>query len=379
MKKLIPAIAAMLLLASCKTSQDYLLRSNEDKTLYDVVKQLNKHGDDTIAIAALPEVYRQVQQKHLDKIEAYNTYTDISRWEKILSEYYILQSMYDAVEGSDAATRLIKAVSYQNQINAVKQGAAEAYYQTGISYLNQQTREDAKKAYNSFKKTGNWVSNYKDSKAQMDIAYEAGIVNVLINQVQDNSVFINTNWQGNAYSNNNFAQKLSTELGGNYASRYPAKFYTERDLRYNDDVQPDWITDLTVREMDIPRPTVYNYSRNLSKKIETGKDTAGKVTYQTVYATLNIQKQSFNARATMDVNITAADTRKNIFYDNYSNSYYWQQEVASYSGDSRALSSNDWALVNNRYNMPRKEEIMNELYQGIYSQVKSNISSLVSW
>ena len=132
--------------------------------------------------------------------------------------------------------------------------------------------------------------------------------------------------------------------------------------------------------MDMPRPTGYNYNRNLSKQIVTGTDSTGKQIYQTVYATLNIQRQSFTARGQMDVNITDIHTRKNIGYDSYNDSYEWQEEKATYSGDSRALSSNDWALVNNNnFNMPRKEEILNELYKKIYPQIKNKISYAVDW
>ena len=377
MKKIIPAIAVLFLFASCKTSKDYLLRSNEDKTLYDVVKQLNKHADDENASKALAEVYTQVQQKHLDKIETYKSYTDLNRWDKISAEYNMLQNMYEAITNSDAAAKLIKANSYQKQIDSVKQAAAEDYYQIGLSYLQRHSRDDAKLAYSTFKKAGKWVNNYKDIKAKMDFAYENAIVNVLINPVQDNSVFISSGWNNN-FSSDYLSQNLVRDLGGKYASQYPARFYTERETNRND-IQPDWVVDLTLREMDIPRPTFYNYSRNLSKQIETGRDTSGRIIYQTVYATLNIQKQSFNARAQMDINITEVATRKNILYNSYSDTYNWQQEVASYSGDSRALSSNDWTLVNNRYNQPSKEDIMNELYRGIYPQIKNRISNAANW
>jgi len=58
----------------------------------------------------------------------------------------------------------------------------------------------------------------------------------------------------------------------------------------------------------------------------------------------------------------------------------WQQEYATYSGDSRALSNNDLAILNNNnYQQPRKEDILNELYQKIYPQVKSGIYNAVRW
>ena len=381
MKRLLFITATLFLLASCKTSKDYLSRGDEDKTLFDIVKKLNRHNNDEDAVKALPEVYARVQQNHLKKINTYKNYKEISRWDKIVEEYSTLQRMYEAVSNTDGASRLVNAVNYQNNIYDAKQNAAEDYYQQGNLLLANSGRDNAKKAYSYFKKADKWVPGFKDAKSKMDEAYQNATINVVINPVQDNSFFFNSGWgnTGYNYSNEYFQQTLIRELGGKYASRYAAKFYTEWEAR-RDNVQPDWVVDLTLRNMDIPRPTAYNYSRNVSQQVEAGRDTSGKTIYKTVYATINISKQSFTARGQMDVNITDAASRRNISYNTYSDDYRWEEEHATYSGDSRALSNNDWALINNsRYNEPRKEDVLNELYRKIYPQVKNRISYAVDW
>ena len=381
MKRLLFITATLFLLASCKTSKDYLSRGDEDKTLFDIVKKLNKHNNDEDAVKALPEVYARVQQNHLKKINTYKNYKEISRWDKIVEEYSTLQRMYEAVSNTDGASRLVNAVNYQNNIYDAKQNAAEDYYQQGNLLLANSGRDNAKKAYSYFKKADKWVPGFKDAKSKMDEAYQNATINVVINPVQDNSFFFNSGWgnTGYNYSNEYFQQTLIRELGGKYASRYAAKFYTEWEAR-RDNVQPDWVVDLTLRNMDIPRPTAYNYSRNVSQQVEAGRDTSGKTIYKTVYATINISKQSFTARGQMDVNITDAASRRNISYNTYSDDYRWEEEHATYNGDSRALSNNDWALINNsRYNEPRKEDVLNELYRKIYPQVKNRISYAVDW
>ena len=381
MKRLLLITATLFLLSSCKTSKDYLSRGDEDKTLFDIVKKLGKHSNDEDAVNALPEVYARVQQNHLKKINTYKTYKEISRWDKIIEEYSTLQRMYETVSNTDGANRLVNAVNYQNDIYDAKQNAAADYYEQAVTLLQSNYRDDAKKAYSYFKKAGNWVPGYKDAKSKMDEAYLNATINVVINPVQDNSFFFNSGWgnTGYNYSNEYFQQTLIRELGGKYASRYPAKFYTEWEAR-RDNVQPDWVVELTLRNMNIPRPTTYNYSRNVNKQIEAGKDSSGKTIYKTVYATLNISKQSFTARGQMDVNITDVTSRKNISYNTYSDDYRWEEENATYTGDSRALNNNDWALVNNkRYNEPRKEDVLNELYRKIYPQVKNRISYAVDW
>jgi hypothetical protein len=381
MKQLLLITATIFLLASCKTSKDYLSRADEDKTLFDIVKALNKHANDDSAFRALPIVYDRVQQNHLKKIENYKNYKEISRWDKIIDEYATLQEMYEAISSSDAASRLVHPASYQNDIYDAKQLAAEDYYQLGLTLLQSSRRDDTKKAYNYFKRTDRYVSGYKDSKAKMEEAFQNAVINVVINPVADNSFFFNSGWgnYGYNYSNEYFQQTLIRELGGTYATRYPAKFYTDWEAR-RDNVKPDWVVDLTLRNMDIPRPTNYTYSRNVSQQIETGRDSSGNTKYQTVYATINITKQSFTARGQMDVNITDVVSRKNIGYSTYTEDYRWEQERATYTGDRRALSSNDLVLINNiNYSEPRKEEVLNELYRKIYPQVKNRISYSVDW
>lgn len=382
MKRLLLFATTLFVLAGCKTSKDYLSRVDEDRTLFDVVKRLDKKSSDEDALKALPEVYKTVQEKHLRKIASLNSSKELNRWDKLVDEYSALQNMYEAIINVDAAARLVNATSYETEIYETKQNAADAYYTEAAALLQSNYRDDIKRSYNYFKKADKWVAGYKDARSKMDEAYQNATVDVLINPVQDNSFFFNTGWgnTGYNYSNEYFQQNLVRDLGGKYASRYPARFYTEWEAR-RDNVKPQWVVDLTLRNLDIPRPYTSNYSRSVNKRIENGKDTSGKPVYQTVYATLQISKQSFTARAQMDVNITDVTTRKNISYNSYSDDFRWEEERATYTGDSRALDSNDWALINNsRYNQqPRKEEVLNELYRKIYPQVKNRISYAVDW
>ncbi len=380
MKKLLFIITTILVFVSCKTSKDYLSKSQDDKTLFDIVKQLNKHSDDANATLALPQVYTILQQKHLKNIEKFNNSTELNRWDKIASAYRSLQGMYDAIDNSSAASGLVKPVNYEKEITAVKESAAEDYYQTGLAYFEKNNREAARKAYSHFKKADSWVKDFKDAKAKMNEAFDNSIILVQINPVQDNSFFFNTGWGNSGYnfSNEYFQQNLIRDLGGTYSSRYPAKFYSEWEAR-REAIKPDWVVDLVLRNIDIPRPLSDTYSRSRSKQVEAGRDTSGKVVYQTVYATVNIERQSITARGQMDVTITDVANRKSIAYNSYSDTYNWQQEVASYTGDRRALTSSDLSMINNSYNLPRKEDILNELYRNIYPQVKNKISNEVDW
>ncbi|MEO7522569.1 MAG: hypothetical protein ABIT58_00665 [Ferruginibacter sp.] len=367
-------------MASCASNKNYLERSNADKALQDAVKKLNKNNADEDATQALPVLYKGITGNHLDKIKSYSISTEPGRWDKVIAEYDYLQEAYDAIINSSAAFKLVTPTSYSTNLLESKQAAAEEYYVYANTFFTKQGRENAKKAYANFKKVDKYVPGYKETKSNMDQAYQNAVVNVVINPVQDNSYFFNSGW-GNAgynYSNEYFQQTLVRELGNN-SDRYAAKFFTEWEAR-RDNIKPDWVIDLTLRNMDVPYPVNYNYSRNVNAQVQLGTDTSGKPIYNTVYATLNIIRQSFTARADMDVNIKDIISGKNITYRSFRDDYRWEQETGNYTGDSRALSARDWQVINgNNRGAPRKEDVLKELYRKIYPQVKNEITYAVDW
>ena len=382
MKQLFYTLITLSVFASCGTTKkDYLSHSDEDKTLFDAVKTLNRSPTDSDAVKALPILYAAAQQRHLAKIASYKNESALSSRDKTIDEYAILQKMYDAINSNAASSRLVTAVNYQIDLINSKQDAAAAYYQQASAFIATPGRDNAKAAWTYFKKADSWVPGYKDAKSKMDEAYQNAIVNVVIYPIQDNSFYFSTGFNNSGYnSNENFQQNLVRDLGDN-ARRYPARFYSDWDARKHN-IKADWVVDLTLRNLDIPNPFGSSYTRNASQQIEVEKDSSGHSIYQTVYATVNITRQSFTARGQMDVDITEANTRKNISSRSYTEEYRWQEEYATYTGDSRALSGSDWQLVNNNNrvnNQPAKEEVLTELYRRIYPQVKSTISYAVDW
>ncbi len=382
MKSLLYVCFVVLIFTGCASSKNYLERTNEDKALMDAIKKLGKDPLDENALQAVPVLYGNIQKNHLAKIKDLKNDKEIERWDNIINEYQHLQNAYDAIINNSAAFKLVNAQSYNSELFDVKQSAAEAYYQNGQMYLDKANRGDAKKAYNSFKKSEKFVSDYKDASAKSELAYESAIVDVIVNPLQDNSFFYNSGLGniGNNISNQFFQKDLVRDLNGINKNRYPARFYSDWEAR-RDNIQPDWVVDLIIRNIEIPYPVNNNYSRKASAQVQEGTDTSGKPVYRTVYANVNITSSSFTARASMDVYITDVATGKKINSRNVSDDYRWQEERATYSGDSRALNARDWEMINNGrgYGIPQKDLVLNELFKKIYPQVKNNIIYAVDW
>ena len=382
MKYLLYTFLIALFLNSCASSKNYLERSDEDKALLDAIKKLNKSATDENASSAIPVLYSNIKASRLAKINTLKTEKDLSRWDKIIKEYQYLQDAYDAIVNSPAAFKLVNAESYNSQLYESRQNAAEEYYNAGLVFLEKTGRENAKKAYTHFNKSDKFIPGFKDAQQKSNDAYNKAVVDVIINPVQDNSFFSNNTWGNTGYNyvNDYFQQTLVRELNGINKERYPARFYSDWQAN-RENIQPDWIVDMKIRNIDIPYPSNYNYNRNASNQVQIGTDTSGNPVYKTVTALVRITRSSFTARADMEVNISDVTTGKNISYRNFREDYRWQQESATYSGDSRALSAQDWELINNAgfYGQPRKEDILNELFKKLYPQVKNNISYAVDW
>lgn len=372
------------LLTACKSSKSYLQRSDEDKALQDAVKRLSKDTDDPEAREAIPILYRNVSGVRLARIRSYQSSNELAKWDKIISEYNQLQAAYTSILSTPAAFRLITPENYSTQILEAKEQAAEANYNVALGFFNQPGRDNAKKAYNGFKKTNQYISNYKDATAKMNEAYENAIVDVVINPVQDNSFFNRNGWGNswNNYSNDFFQRALVRDLDYNNGNntRYAARFYSDWEIR-NKNINPDWEVNILLRNMDIPYAQPYTNRYNRSASVEIGRDTANRPIYKTVNATVNITRYRFNAYANMDVQIKDLTTRQTISNRSFRSDEQWQEERGTYSGDSRALTAQDWDAINNSgsFREPRREQIVEELYRKLYNQILSHIRYTVQW
>ncbi|MEP7251231.1 MAG: hypothetical protein ABI683_02590 [Ginsengibacter sp.] len=379
---LYPLICLVIILMSCGSSRNSIANTQEDIALLDAIKRLDKKPSDTSNQRNLFFLYDKATKVHLDNIATYNTLTEPDKWDKIIREYQVLQHISDVINGSKSAANLLHTENYTAKIELAKEDAAADYYNIGIDYLNNNDKQSSQDAYYAFKKARDFVPGYKDVDRQMNAAYQNAVVNVVINPVTDNSFYYNNagwNNYGNSFNNDYLQRNLVRDLGGDYTKNATARYYTDWEAR-SANINPDLIVDLTWTNLDVPQPFTSQYSRNVSKQLAIGKDTSGNVKYETVSATLYITKKYFTATGDLESRITDAATRNAVDSRRYTSQFNWEHEFATYRGDSRALSGNDLALLNNRnFQVPSKQDILNELYERIYPQVKNGIYNTVRW
>lgn len=372
---LLMVLCTMTVLVSCGVASRLPSASKEDKDLFKAIEAINK-SNHANARKDLPGLYSQAVQRHEDKIASYKNSSSPDRWQGIISELEAMQRIYGAIKTSTRSADLVTANDYSADITDAKQSGAAEYYNLGLQYLENDDRQDARKAYNAFQTVNKLYPNYKDTRNLINESREKGILDVVINPVQS----MGYTYSNFSYRADNFQRSLVRDLGGSFGNGTSgARFYTDMDARSRD-AQPDWIVDLSWNNVYPNQPNTRTYNREVSKDIEVGKDSSGRVIYKTVTATLHITQRSLNVRANMEFRITELATRKNVQWNSIPVYLDVNDEFATYRGDSRALSSYDWQLVNNRRNARLDDsEIMDMLYSKVYPDVRQRIEMATRW
>jgi hypothetical protein len=370
-KFIMGVLLAGVVLISCGTSQKFQASVSEDKSLFAAINELNKRPNNQKAQEDLKVFYQQSIERHEQNVDTYRSSDDPKRWDNILKELQALQHIYTSISASSGSASLVKPKNYASDIEEVKSLAAEDYYRRGTALLEADSKEENLEAFRAFKQVDKYVKGYKDVEKLMREAYNRSLINVVINPIEENNaIFPSFSTWGNdfRYRPEDYQQSLVRDLGVRSTDQVPAKFYTDRDAR-RQNIDPDWSVDIAWRHLDGMRSIPRNYNRRTSRNVQVGSDTSGRPIYKTVTATLHITQRSHTVRGDLDYQVRNLDNGQVLDHGTVSDDVSWTESYATYSGDSRALSPEDWSLINNRrgYNdNPTRGDILNTLMREMY-------------
>jgi hypothetical protein len=370
-KFIMGVLLAGVVLISCGTSQKFQASVSEDKPLFAAINELNKRPNNQKAQEDLKVFYQQSIERHEQNVDTYRSSDDPKRWDNILKELQALQHIYTSISASSGSASLVKPKNYTSDIEEVKSLAAEDYYRRGTALLEADSKEENLEAFQAFKQVDKYVKGYKDVEKLMREAYNRSLINVVINPIEENNaIFPSFSTWGNdfRYRPEDYQQSLVRDLGVRSTDQVPAKFYTDRDAR-RQNIDPDWSVDIAWRHLDGMRSIPRNYNRRTSRNVQVGSDTSGRPIYKTVTATLHITQRSHTVRGDLDYQVRNLDNGQVLDHGTVSDDVSWTESYATYSGDSRALSPEDWSLINNRrgYNdNPTRGDILNTLMREMY-------------
>lgn len=391
-------LIAAITFSSCKTASKAFEKGDYADAVSLAVKKLHKNGNDEATKSLLRDAYARAVQEHEAVIRNLSNSSSDSKYEKIYNEYRKLQNLYESVRSSSEASAIVKAVDYSSYVQTFKEKTGEVYFERGLSLMQNGDKTSFRKAYSELK-TAYRYKNDTEVKQKLDEAYEGALVRVLLltdNSMYDNgfgsgSYYGNGMYGNNSYNNynttyqiRNFQQDLVRNLRYQSSSEF-VQFITDWETR-NSNVQPDEIIEMRLGRLDMGRSYDETNSRDVSKQIVTRtivyKPDSVVNEYANVYARINVTRRNIVSYG--DLNITARDANgKYLWSDVVRGETRSVIEFASYTGDQRALSESDKAMINNRQqnsydNNNRREEIFKELLRQIESEASNRFRNYYS-
>jgi len=364
-------ITATVLLYSCKTANKAFEKGDYQDAVSLAVKKLQKDGNDDASKAILRDAYNQLVNAHEGVIRNLSNSTADSRYEKIYNEYRKLQNLYETISSSPAALRVVSPTDYSAYVLTYKEKTGEVYFEKGLALMEKGDKRSFRQAYDALR-TAYRFKNDSQIKEKMDEAHDAAIVKVLLINTDAYGNMFNTGFGNNSYQNEliSFQEDLIRNLRFQSNNEFVA-FYSEWDAR-SKNITPDEVVEMRLNRLDIGRYYDETNTREVSNRVVVKqvvyKPDSVVNEYATVYARVMTTRRQYVSEG--DLNITSRDVNgKYLWSDVIRGEHRYMAELASFTGDERALSDADKNLINNSrnngFNQVRREDILREILRQI--------------
>lgn len=367
MKTIYTITALAFLLFSCSSSKKYDTNPTTN-SVENLVKKYNRKPADTALLNKLVYSYNLLHNQYLAEAEALMNRNTPQSWEAAANIYKKLNDLNSTTAKNDELFTLLNPKSYVTVMENARLEAADGYYNLAIDYLNNNDWSSAREAttfLNKVKSLGG--NNYKDISQLIPQAREAGTVDILVEPIRTDGIYFNNSFNnfGNQ-SGYRLADQLVTDMGGQWNTNGRYRVYATGRY-FNSNKEPDWVAEPAWTYWNTTPVRYSTNKRNVSKQIQTGKDTLNRPIYKTVTATLTITEAVVSADGRVEMRINDVKNRQSIGSRSWTENYTWKQTWATYTGDSDALSDEDWNLVRQqRNNEPNEERLQSEILRRMY-------------
>ncbi len=370
-------LAASLFLGSCKTATKAYNKGDYSDAIELGVKKLQKDPSDTETRDLVKNAYTFAVNQREEAIRALSNSNNENRYEAILREYSELQDLYNTIQQSPVVFKAVNPKNYSEYVETYRDKAADVHLANAEKWMDEGTKIAFRNAYNEYRT----ALRYRDNmviRTKRDEAYNAAITKVLVVPIQNYGGYT----YNSSYQLQQFQNDVMRTLAYNMNDGF-VKFFSEWDLQ-NKDLEPDQILEMNLGRIRIGQPYDQQNRREVTKQVVV-KETVYKPDsvvkqYGTVRAVITTTKRTLLSEGELYLSLRDPKGRS-LWTDRFNGQHQWQTEFATYTGDERALTDSDKALLNknnNSNNVPREEEIMNELYRQIQNDLSSRLRNYFS-
>jgi tetratricopeptide (TPR) repeat protein len=369
-------IACSTYFAGCKSANKSYQKGDYADAIELGVKKLQKDPNDYETKEIIQNSYTYAVNENENQIRILSNSSDDNRYEKIYQSYLRLQDLYQTIHAFPVPARLIKAKDYSEYVETYRNKIADTHIERAEKWMMAHNKDGYREAYKELVTAIRYRPNDFELQRRKDTVYNQAVTSVLVLPMQ--------NYGGYQYASTsqvqNFQNEIIRTLSYSMNNEF-VKFYSEWESR-NKGIKADQSLELNLSRISIGQPYDNKSTREVSKDVVI-KETVYKPDsvikqYGTVKAKITSIKRTLISEG--DLVITIRDAQgKTIWNDRFTGEHNWKTEIASYTGDERALSESDKTILNkNEATPPTQEEITKELFKQIQSDLSTRLRNYYS-
>lgn len=343
---------------------------------YDAVmlaaKKLRDNPGHDSSLDILKSAYPKALDTHMGAIKKLEANASGFYWEEVVNHYQKLNEMYRQISQCTPCLNAVDARAYDDHENTAREKAAEARYREGLTWLNRQTREDARQAYGHFEKALELYPQFKDVEMKLEEAYRLAVFRVVVEQVQVTSKVYQL-------SNQYFQERINDFLTSNGHQNKFVRFYAP-DEAERARITPDHVVVLQFDDFVVGQTLIENNTETVTRdSVKVGETKRGdKVTpvYGRVTAKFTHSRKTVVSGGVLDVLIEDYATRRPVLQDKLGGQYTWTCEWGSFTGDERALSAEQRKIAKQQELMPMSpQDMFIEFSKPLYDQLTRKLKT----
>ena len=289
-----------------------------------------------------------------------------------MSSYEQINRMADEIRRSPGAMSVIKSPDfYAAQLTDARNRAAEEHYAEGTRLINPNDRQASKDAFYMFQKANGYVAGYKDALNKMQEAREYATLKVVLEQIPVPGRY--------SLSANFFQDKVEEFLrtGGIRRNEF-IRFYDPREAQQinlnADHILRIYFEDFVVGQV-FQKQSTREVSRDSVRIGEVKINGKNQPVYGTVRADYTVNRAEVVSEGLLAVRVIDARNNGVLLREQLPGTFVWFTEWASFNGDERALTDEEYALTRQRsVPPPPPQDMFIEFTRPIYDQLTSRLN-----
>jgi tetratricopeptide (TPR) repeat protein len=358
---------AFIFMLGCKSASKLYQKGDYDQAVEVAVKKLQKKPNDDQLKVLLQDAYHYAVDDHESRIRDLSNNSSDLRWESIYNQYASLQRLYEAIHHAPELNNIVHPSDYSSFLVTYGEKASNVHYELAMRWMDNADKQSYRNAYREFQLALAFKPNDIDIRQKMNDAYEAAVIHVVVLPIKQ------YNYSYSSFELRNFEDGIVRNLQNQTGNGF-VKFYSGWNAGV---IEPDQVIEMHFNNLNIGRIQDERNSKQVSKEVVMKEivyhtDSVVKE-YGRVNATITNVRRTMYSEGNLSLSIRDANGHW-LWNDNFRGNHQWTTEFATYTGDERALSSEDKNLVSRREQYPpAKEEIIREITRQINNDLANRV------